>query len=84
MSRVFNLFLTAIGAGPLDEPPTCQPVVTASPDARAADEDVNVEPNKIDAEKQIISNAPVETGTTTIEAVQAIWGKKGRWLVIAG
>ncbi|XDG08144.1 hypothetical protein ABKA04_007759 [Annulohypoxylon sp. FPYF3050] len=84
MSRVFNLFLTAIGAGPLDEPPTCQPVVTASPDARAADEDANAEPNKIDAEKQIISNAPVETGTTTIEAVQAIWGKKGRWLVIAG
>ena len=27
---------------------------------------------------------PVETGVSTIEAAQAIWGKTGRWLVIAG
>ncbi|KAK6063410.1 ENB1 protein [Seiridium cupressi] len=35
-----------------------------------------------DTEKQIA--APVEQGVTTIEAAQAIWGKKGRWLVIIG
>lgn len=27
---------------------------------------------------------PVESGVGTIEAAQAIWGKKGRWLVITG
>lgn len=35
-----------------------------------------------DTEKQIAP--PVEQGVSTIEAAQAIWGKKGRWLVIVG
>lgn len=35
-----------------------------------------------DMEKQV--GAPVEQGVATIEAVQAIWGKKGRWLIIVG
>ncbi|KAI1212117.1 MFS general substrate transporter [Annulohypoxylon truncatum] len=84
MSRVFHLLRVAIGAGPLDEPPTRQPVVTTSPSSRDVAEDVNAEPTKTDSEKQATSNVPVETGTTAIKAVQVIWGKKGRWLVIAG
>ena len=30
------------------------------------------------------SEVLVEGGVTTIEAAQAIWGKSGRWIVIAG
>lgn len=37
-----------------------------------------------DADVKIRSSELVESGVGTIEAVQAIWGKKGRWLVITG
>ncbi|KAF5494697.1 MFS siderochrome iron transporter C [Colletotrichum siamense] len=37
-----------------------------------------------DADDKIRSSELVESGVGTIEAVQAIWGKKGRWLVITG
>ncbi|KAI0886432.1 MFS general substrate transporter [Annulohypoxylon maeteangense] len=84
MLRVFNLCKAAIGAGPFDEPPTCQPVVTSTRGNPELGEDVNAEPTQTDSEKQTTSNVAVETGATTIEAVQVIWGKKGRWLVIAG
>jgi hypothetical protein len=35
-----------------------------------------------DMEKQL--GTTVDQGVLTIEAVQAIWGKKGRWLIIVG
>ncbi|KAJ0383164.1 hypothetical protein COL922a_011056 [Colletotrichum nupharicola] len=37
-----------------------------------------------DADDKIRSSELVESGVGTIEAVQAVWGKKGRWLVITG
>ncbi|KAI0839371.1 MFS general substrate transporter [Hypoxylon sp. FL0890] len=84
MTSLAKLLQAAIGAGPLDEPPACRPVLTASQDSHGLGGKVNGEQTNPDAEKQIIPNVPVETGTTAIEATQAIWGKKGRWLVIAG
>ncbi|KAI1391768.1 MFS general substrate transporter [Hypoxylon trugodes] len=83
MLSVIKLLLTAIGAGPLDEPPTSKPVNVPLHHEQEIDE-VNAEQATVDTEKHAISSVPVETGTTTIEAAQAIWGKKGRWLVIAG
>ncbi|KAI2463886.1 MFS general substrate transporter [Annulohypoxylon bovei var. microspora] len=84
MLRLANLLRAAIGVGPPDEPPTCRPVVTVTRGSGDLGEEANAEQTNIDSEKQFTSNVPVETGTTTIEAVQAIWGKRGRWLVIVG
>ncbi|KAI1778739.1 MFS general substrate transporter [Hypoxylon cercidicola] len=73
--------LVAIGAGPLDDPPPSRPAVAASDNAQEPRGETQIEG---DDEKNIATNIPVETGAATIEASQAIWGKKGRWLVIAG
>ncbi|KAI0376778.1 MFS general substrate transporter [Hypomontagnella monticulosa] len=85
MMSLAKTLLGAIGAGPFDEPPAHRPV--AAPDhVQGPGEDVNADPTHEDAdtEKGAMANVTVETGTATIEAAQAIWGKKGRWLVIAG
>ncbi|KAI1453228.1 MFS general substrate transporter [Annulohypoxylon moriforme] len=84
MSRVVNLLRAAIGAGPLDDPPARPPAVTPTQGNPNLSEDGNPQPINPDTEKQVISDAPVDTGTTTIEAIQAIWDKKARWLVIIG
>lgn len=38
----------------------------------------------IEAQKAETHHADVENGVAQVEAVQALWGKKGKWLVIAG
>lgn len=38
----------------------------------------------VDAEKQAANTTQVETGVVGIQAAQAIWGKHGRWIIIAG
>ncbi|KAJ9136590.1 Siderochrome-iron transporter [Pleurostoma richardsiae] len=35
-------------------------------------------------EKRVVQEQTIEAGVSTIEAAQAIWGKTGRWIVIAG
>jgi hypothetical protein len=40
--------------------------------------------NGIDNEKQAFNATQTETGVVGIQASQAIWGKQGRWLIIAG
>ncbi|KAF9873697.1 siderochrome-iron transporter [Colletotrichum karsti] len=37
-----------------------------------------------DVDDKLRGSGPVESGVGTIQAAQAIWGKKGRWLVITG
>ncbi|KAI1765669.1 MFS general substrate transporter [Hypoxylon sp. FL1150] len=76
--------LSAIGAGPLDKPPAPRPVLaTTSDSAREPRGDADTVQNEDNVEKT--PNAtPVEAGTVVIEASQALWGKKGRWLIIAG
>ncbi|KAI1137655.1 MFS general substrate transporter [Hypoxylon sp. FL0543] len=84
MISLAKLLRAAIGAGPLDEPPACRPVLTPPQDSQELGGPVNAERTCTNPEKQTIANVPVEAGTTAIEAAQTIWGKKGRWLVIAG
>lgn len=38
----------------------------------------------IEVQKTETYHGDVENGVTQVEAVQALWGKKGKWLVIAG
>lgn len=75
--------LSAIGAGPLDEPPPYRPALATSGNAQEPRRETSTAQIEDDVEKTPTS-IPVETGTVAIEASQALWGKKGRWLVIAG
>ncbi|KAI1100038.1 MFS general substrate transporter [Jackrogersella minutella] len=84
MLSVAKYLLAAIGAGPLDEPPACRPVTVVTDNNRDTSQEQEQEQTNVDSEKHVITNVPVETGTAAIEAAQAIWGRRGRWLVIAG
>ncbi|OTA99598.1 hypothetical protein M426DRAFT_324993 [Hypoxylon sp. CI-4A] len=82
---ILKLLRAAVGAGPLDEPPPYRPTnVLRDGDGQVPGEEDDMGQVNTDAEKQTIVNAPIDTGTSTIEAAQAIWGKRGRWLIIAG
>lgn len=41
-------------------------------------------PSRVGGEKPAESTPTTETGVATIEAVQAVWGNRGRYLIIAG
>jgi hypothetical protein len=53
--------------------------VTNKKDAEKNDIDVDIEA----AEKPVL-HAPVESGVARVEAVQAVWGKHGKWIIICG
>ncbi|KAJ5732735.1 siderochrome-iron transporter [Penicillium malachiteum] len=60
-----------------------EPQSATRPDVESAgletkSQDVTLEKGAVDA------TVPAEAGASTIEATTAVWGKKGRWLVIAG
>ncbi|KAI2615317.1 MFS general substrate transporter [Hypoxylon sp. NC1633] len=75
--HIFDLFRAAVGVGPLEEPPASRPAPAIPlPEIEAA-------PRQVGDEKHV-STIPIEPGTIAIKASQAIWGKKGRWLIIAG
>ncbi|KAI1372505.1 MFS general substrate transporter [Hypoxylon crocopeplum] len=78
---LLKLLQTAIGIGPLEDLPAHRPVAAVSD--RGHEPEIEASTTQVDDEKQIAS-VPLEAGTITIEASQAIWGKKGRWLIIAG
>ncbi|KAI5860939.1 MFS general substrate transporter [Durotheca rogersii] len=93
MASLSKFVLKAIGAGPLSDPPILRPALATptnngqeSVDGDAVRVDIDNEKRsneKQSNEKQSI-DVSVVAGTTVIEASQAIWGRKGRWLVIAG
>lgn len=74
----------AIGVGPLDEHPANQLTAAILPGDQGLNRETNTEKIGIDTGKQVVPDVSVETGTTTIEVVQAIWGRRGRLLVIIG
>ncbi|KAI1472153.1 MFS general substrate transporter [Daldinia caldariorum] len=74
----------AIGAGPLDEPPERRLAPNTPPDYDISGTKTNVEKKRIGTGTQESPDVSVETGTATTKSVQGIWGKKGRWLIIAG
>lgn len=84
MASLVKLVRSAIGAGPLDDPPACRPVLATSEDVQEPRTEAATAPPNNDIEKKAVAAVPVEAGTVAIEASQAIWGKKGRWLIIAG
>jgi hypothetical protein len=63
---------------PAEDNTTTHPV----PEIIADGESQEVDQDHDDSEKQV--GMPVEAGVGAIEAAQAIWGKKGRWLIIIG
>ena len=48
------------------------------------EEGLEMSPSRVEVEKPTDVNAATETGVVTIEAAQAVWGKRGRYLIIAG
>ncbi|KAF3055116.1 Siderophore iron transporter mirC [Daldinia childiae] len=79
-----KLIQAAIGTGPLDNPPGSRPPGTTLRDDQELNREANTEKTGIDTGKQVIPDVSVETGTAAIEVVQAIWGKRGRLIVIIG
>ncbi|XXH02153.1 hypothetical protein Hte_008521 [Hypoxylon texense] len=80
-----KLLRAAIGAGPIDAPPpACRPALATSDNAQEPGRETGQTQNEVDVEKKLATSVPVEAGTVAIEASQAIWGKKGRWLIIIG
>ncbi|KAI0844268.1 MFS general substrate transporter [Daldinia vernicosa] len=79
-----KLVRAAIGAGPLDEPPPSLPAAAILQNNQGFNRETNTEKTGIDTGKQVVPDVSVETGTTAIEVVQAIWGRRGRLLVITG
>ncbi|KAL7621751.1 hypothetical protein AAE478_009078 [Parahypoxylon ruwenzoriense] len=84
MAPLAKLILKAIGASPLDNPPALRPALTTSSHSQELGRAAHTMQDNADNEKHLIPNVPVETGTSVVGASQAIWGKKGRWLIIAG
>jgi len=60
-----------------------EPVVTRHRVSTDIHEDAARE-SHLDEKQQGVPVAETEAGVTSIEATQTIWGKSGRWLVIAG
>ncbi|KAH9905251.1 MFS general substrate transporter [Xylariomycetidae sp. FL2044] len=84
-SVVLNLVLNAIGAGKLDPPPPqAAPTISRDTAEQTRDEALADPSTGADGAEKIAATAPVETGVSSIEAAQAIWGKHGRWLIIVG
>jgi hypothetical protein len=88
-----TLCKNAVGIGEPQPPPP--PLVVAARFQVGANENVNhVNDNDngnegdqtggVDAEKHAANTTQSETGLVGIQAAQAIWGKHGRWLTIAG
>lgn len=79
-----KLLRVAVGAGPIDTPPTYRPDLVTSGSAQEPRGETSQAQIEVDVEKERATSVPVEAGTVAIEASQAIWGRKGRWLIIAG
>ncbi|KAI8959393.1 MFS general substrate transporter [Daldinia sp. FL1419] len=79
MVSFIKFVCSAIGAGPLDEPPARQ-----GQDEQETEKETNTENPRIDGGKQVIAGTSVETSTAAVETIQAIWGKRSRLLVIIG
>lgn len=81
---ILTLLKDAVGAGEVQPPPLHVSAPAIAP-TQTNDDAEQPTAGDIDTEKQA-ANAQVstETGVAGIEAAQAIWGKKGRWLIIAG
>lgn len=90
---ILSLLKSAIGVGEAQPPPPLlaerHPVHVAATndnDNDNATERGEQQPgvDNVDAEKYAANATPVEAGVGGIQAAQAIWGKHGRWLIIAG
>jgi len=69
--------------GPLegsDITPVPQPQTQDEKEKRDANIDVDVELQKSDA----VYRPNVDPGVASVEAIQAVWGKKGKYIIIAG
>ncbi|KAI0173001.1 major facilitator superfamily domain-containing protein [Hypoxylon sp. FL1284] len=81
---LIRLLRGAIGVGPVDKPPACQPTLATSDNAEEPSKEVSREQINVDANEKRTPTTSAETGTAIIEASQVIWGRKGQWLIIAG
>ncbi|KAI0010811.1 MFS general substrate transporter [Xylariaceae sp. FL0662B] len=79
LHTIGTCLLSVVGAGPIKPPPERMSPV----DAHETRSESRADTADADGEKQIV-DVPVEAGVSTIQAAQAIWGEKGRWLIIAG
>lgn len=82
-----TLFKDALGVGDAHPPP---PPLSARTQVHVGTSNDNgndceqAPASETDPEKQVYNATPTETGVVGIQAAQAIWGKHGCWLVIAG
>ena len=61
----------------MEEPPS------TADEQRPADPEIAADEPR-DEKQMMQEENKVDTGVATIEAAQAIWGKRGRWFVIVG
>ncbi|KAI1077738.1 MFS general substrate transporter [Whalleya microplaca] len=82
LNAITTRLLSVVGAGPAHPPPQ-RATPSQIHEVHEIRSQSRADKDESYTERQIPS-IPIETGVSTIEAAQAIWGKKGRWLIIAG
>lgn len=61
-----------------------RPAVVQQASSQEDDKALEMGPFELEEEKTVESTTARETGAAGIEAAQAVWGKRGRYLIIGG